>query len=313
MADPKELKVFISWSGALSRAVALALREWLPLITDNVKPWASEADIEAGDRGLPAIEKELSGTSFGIIVVTQANKAAEWLNFEAGALSRVVSTDTKNRVVPLLVDISGPAQLTGPLKQFQAKTLTKDGMKAVLSSIASVAGLPESSIDARFEAFWPKLEKLVDDAKKHEEVATDFNPRDPNEMIEETLTIVRAIQGEAERSRQAANLWSHYRSGAAGGGTVGRAWPTFGETSRLLFTRDQLVTANFDTVLEHLTEASTATGVTIQSVEPSRTDDDHQFVATINSPVTDDELEQFQNVVAQTYGIAVLAVRPETD
>src|SRR4051794_8953617 len=103
MAEPP--KVFISWSGAYSRAIAAAVRDWIPLLFDTVTPFMSDHDIAAGERGLTVIETELEGTQFGIIVVTEENQHAPWLNFEAGALSKIITQDRKQRVAPLLVDL----------------------------------------------------------------------------------------------------------------------------------------------------------------------------------------------------------------
>jgi hypothetical protein len=114
-------KIFISWSGDLAREVTLVLHGWLPEMFDGIKPWMSAEDIDAGARGLEEIGEQLDSTSFGIIVVTQANQNAPWLNFEAGALSkRFGPRDARTRVAPLLVDLSSAGQIVGPIKQFQA-------------------------------------------------------------------------------------------------------------------------------------------------------------------------------------------------
>jgi hypothetical protein len=86
------MKVFLSWSGEKSRAVATALRAWLPYVNAEVEPWMSESDIEPGARWSAEIAKELESTSFGIACVTSGNQGSPWLNFEAGALAKQLST-----------------------------------------------------------------------------------------------------------------------------------------------------------------------------------------------------------------------------
>ena len=67
------MKVFISWSGKRSKALAVALKEWLPLILQYAKPWVSEKDISAGDRWAQAIAGELESSNFGILSITPEN------------------------------------------------------------------------------------------------------------------------------------------------------------------------------------------------------------------------------------------------
>lgn len=57
------MKVFISWSGERSQALALALRDWLPLVLHYVEPWLLEADVSAGDRWVQAVAKELEASN----------------------------------------------------------------------------------------------------------------------------------------------------------------------------------------------------------------------------------------------------------
>src|SRR5258707_599889 len=42
------MRVFLSWSGERSAAVAAAFPEWLPNVIQAVQPWMSASDIEQG-------------------------------------------------------------------------------------------------------------------------------------------------------------------------------------------------------------------------------------------------------------------------
>jgi hypothetical protein len=62
------MKVFISWSGSRSNALAEALRDWIPLVLHYVEPWLSQTDIEAGQRWAEQVAKELARISHRRIV-----------------------------------------------------------------------------------------------------------------------------------------------------------------------------------------------------------------------------------------------------
>ena len=79
------MKVFISWSGAKSKAVADALGEWLPQVLQSVVPFVSSDSIRAGGRWQAEVASALEETSVGIVCVTTDNQVEPWLNFEAGA------------------------------------------------------------------------------------------------------------------------------------------------------------------------------------------------------------------------------------
>jgi TIR domain len=189
-----DVKVFISWSGEKSRAVANALREWLPQVLHAIDPFVSSKDIRAGTRWQAEIAGELDKTDFGLICVTQENQDAEWLNFEAGALAKSVES---SRVVPLAIDLS-PADIANPLGQFQAMRLTKADLTDVLISINEVttAPIPEERLRKGVEKWWPELEeKLTAIAEKdYEAERPSAQPlRSDRELLEELLTSVRGL------------------------------------------------------------------------------------------------------------------------
>ena len=81
-------KVFISWSGDLSRKLGETLRDWLPSALQYVKPYFTPEDIEKGAKWSSEIAKELESANIGIICLTRDNTEKPWILFEAGALSK---------------------------------------------------------------------------------------------------------------------------------------------------------------------------------------------------------------------------------
>lgn len=108
-------KVFISWSGDLSRKLAESLRRWLPGVLQFVKPYFTPEDIEKGTRWGSDILKELESSEVGILCLTKTNTESPWMLFEAGALSKTLE---KSKVCTALFGIE-TTDLTGPLTIFQ--------------------------------------------------------------------------------------------------------------------------------------------------------------------------------------------------
>lgn len=162
------MKIFLSWSGERSRAVAAAFHEWLPSLNPSFEPWMSEEDIEKGQRWSASIAGELAAGKVGVICVTSENAAKPWLNFEAGAISRTV---TDACVCPLLLDFA-PADLTGPLKEFQATRIVKAEVAKLIETInrplkaAGEKAFEPVPLERAFDRAWPELEsKQVPAAK----------------------------------------------------------------------------------------------------------------------------------------------------
>lgn len=195
-----ELRVFISWSGETSKSIAIALRDLLPVIFDNVRPWVSDRDIGAGGRGLQKIASELEDTAFGIIVVTRDNQESAWINFEAGALSKRFGSD-ESRVVPLLVDMDAIAELEGPLTQFQAKLLDRPGVEDLLAAIGDSLGVSEDVIKRRLATEWEPFMEKVAAARSEATQASKQPKRSVESMVEETLELVRNFVSEPSRPK----------------------------------------------------------------------------------------------------------------
>lgn len=150
------MRVFISWSGALSRALAVELREWLPMVVHQVDAWISGRDINPGQRWVLALGQELAQSDFAIICLTSENRQSPWILFEAGAVARSLEA----RVVPLLFGITA-GDLDGPLAQFQSLQADEPGIKRLVSALydSSRSGLETRQRDLVFARLWPVLEE----------------------------------------------------------------------------------------------------------------------------------------------------------
>ena len=156
-------KIFISWSGDASKLVAEKLKEWLPCVIDAIQIWISSRDIPDGKRWSNELFGQLESCHLGILVLTAENIASQWINFEAGALSK----DTKvGCVLPYLVGIT-PESLEGPLAQFQSINADSIGTQRLIESIISTTANPlsESVYQKRLQLFWPELESTIHEAK----------------------------------------------------------------------------------------------------------------------------------------------------
>lgn len=185
------MKVFISWSGERSKFVAAKLRDWLPDVIQDVEPWMSASDIDAGARWGQSVQEELSESRFGIICVTNDNQTAPWILFEAGALAKTIN-DTF--VCPYLIGLESSGLEAGPLTQFQAKTATEEGTLDLLRTLnksMKEAGLTDEKLDRAFKRWWPDLKDALSSIPPVQNPATK-RPRE--DMIEEILVDTREIK-----------------------------------------------------------------------------------------------------------------------
>jgi hypothetical protein len=154
------MKIFISWSDVRSRAVAEALRAWLPNVIQALEPWISSSDIGQGARWAIELATELQEARIGIICLTPENLTSPWILFEAGALTKTLANTF---VCPYLIDLK-PSDLIGPLAMFQAAKADLEGTRRLLHSINKalpVRPLSDSQIDDAVDHWWPDFEERL--------------------------------------------------------------------------------------------------------------------------------------------------------
>lgn len=189
------VKVFISWSGEISRRIATKLYDWLPMVLQSVQPYMSAESIDKGTRWASSISGELEDTSVGIVVVTPDNIHAPWIYFESGALAKSVGD---SRLAPLLCGLK-PSDIGTPLSQFQVTVFNKEDVLKLLKSINSVAGedaLPEARLEKAHNLLWPDLlddvTPLITAATPNDSPANPPpSPDDTSRILEELLVLTR--------------------------------------------------------------------------------------------------------------------------
>ena len=181
------MKIFISWSGDRSKALAAALKDWLPTVLQYVQPWMSSSDINSGERWSSVIATQLQETNFGILCVTKENLEAPWLLFEAGALAKSMQ---EGRVIPLRLDVE-PSEITGPLEQFHSEKADGEGVKKLLTSLNSSWTTPiaDDVLQNVFDPMWAVLQKKIEAIPASE--AARKKSRTQAEVLEDLVSNVR--------------------------------------------------------------------------------------------------------------------------
>lgn len=96
-------RIFISWAGDYSKAIAIALKSILEeeIFSNNLECFVSELDIASGSDWWDKIKDELCTCQYCIVCMTNENVRAPWIFYEAGAM---VARDVPT--VPFLVNCS---------------------------------------------------------------------------------------------------------------------------------------------------------------------------------------------------------------
>lgn len=188
----KKMKVFISWSGELSKLVAKELSEWLPSIIQSVEVFYSPEDIQKGENWDSRLTKELEECKYGIVCLTKENVSAPWVHFEAGALSESLDSRTSALMINVVT-----SDIQGPLSRFQATKFEKDDFYKLVCDIndASDNIISEKVLKNSFDAIWDKMNINIQNViKEHSgdiKETSKETSREANDILEELLQLLR--------------------------------------------------------------------------------------------------------------------------
>lgn len=195
------MRIFISWSGALSHQVAILLRDWIPNVIQAAEPWLSSEDIAPGVAWYGEVSKQLEAVEVGIICLTAENMHSSWLNFEAGAISKQA---VRARLCIYAVDVS-PKDVQGPLIQFQIAVATRDDTYRLVQSLNSAVAtgrLPDERLRRSFDTWWPSFESQLSIALAEAKPQVEQPASSTDAKLDEALRILRRLDSEYETNQQ---------------------------------------------------------------------------------------------------------------
>lgn len=204
------MKIFVSWSGKRSKAVAELISDWLKCVIQASQPWISTRDIDRGAIWFSEISNKLKDVSVGVVCLTQENKEKPWILFETGALAKGLST---NRVCTFLIDLS-PEDLQDPLAQFN-HTMPEKGsvweLTRTINDCLAEKALDEKILKQVFDTYWPQFDKNFKEALKENPPGEVAPPRTEQDILSEILANTRSLTHRIRDLETEANIRSKSR------------------------------------------------------------------------------------------------------
>jgi hypothetical protein len=187
-------RVFVSWSGERSRSAALGLKSLLLDVLGERLDVFISAHMDPGVVWVQELGKELEGSDFGILCLTQDNVQSPWLLFEAGAIAKNFGAA---RVVPYLID---DLVLTGPLNQFQHVKADRQGTLRLLESINALRDKPTQidRLHRSFDKWWADLDQTLTNLPGAATPAIEVSDRN---LLETIWQGVRSLLDSGAQSR----------------------------------------------------------------------------------------------------------------
>jgi len=207
------MKLFIGWSGDISKKMAIAFKDFIHDVLFPVEPWIS-TEIESGSLWGKEWFEQLGECKAGILFLTRENiiyDPSSYLMFEAGAIAKTAGLNTETDGARLYLVVSGleKAEIKPPLSNFQYNTSGKSSILTLVKDINKRLGKlgeknlkDETTVERHFNKYWADIEKIF---KEAEAALKDIKPKSPKtverKMLEEILLMLRGIIKTEEERR----------------------------------------------------------------------------------------------------------------
>ncbi len=183
MDETKATNVFLSWSKNLAKEIAVKFRDDLEFIFGSrVTIFFSPDDIKSGQKAFNEINRQLNVTNYGVFIITEENKSAPWIFYEAGAIAK---DEKRCRVMVMLAGVGNDALQDTPLQQYQNCRLCEEGYKKIFMDIYELCSVrdKESTVLERISARWKE------NCREYEELMGTY-VQTPENTVQEKNTYV---------------------------------------------------------------------------------------------------------------------------
>ncbi len=189
------MNIFISWSGDLSKNVAILLKDFLKKVIQATKPFVSSEDIAKGAPWFNELMSQLNESSFGIVCLTPDNIEQPWLLFESGAIAKTFE-NTESHVSTLLIGDLSNLDLSPPLSLFQSTIFNdRDDMLKLLTTINNLlesGKLEQKNLEETFDTWWESFKQKFDKALSSTPVSEEqIEQKTDRQFLEEILAMTR--------------------------------------------------------------------------------------------------------------------------
>ena len=154
-------KVFISWSGLMSKNLANELHSFLSKVIPGIDFFVSSADIKNGQSWLEVIKDEIVECDAAILCIYKENLESPWLNFEAGG---VYFGGRQQSLYPFVFEHTDEGS-RGPVSHLQSSSFSRNTLWEAVDELSKLTATRISQeVQLSFNENWPDLEKSIDKA-----------------------------------------------------------------------------------------------------------------------------------------------------
>lgn len=153
------MKVFISWSGPVSKNIASKLQRLLVKLPLGLETWMS-TDIRPGAKWRDELESELVNTDFGIVCLTPDNMDSAWLRYETDSLTKMVD---KTNVVLILHGVESTS-LPSSYRSFQTRAFQRDSIWMLVQQLNDMADDSKQDpfdLEKAFSTVWDGIDQRI--------------------------------------------------------------------------------------------------------------------------------------------------------